>query len=254
MVDSSHNIFYVLPERIDGNILTLTGEEFLHAKKVLRKKVGDVLVVVDGNGNEYTGLVVQAGRTQIICKIEKIRRKPKEPFIEITIIQSVIKGSRFSTFVEKATEIGVHRIIPVITEHSVKLEGKQHVSRWQRIARSAMKQSGRSVLPEISPIVTFSECLDSIRNIGCKLIADTEQIDKAQHMNRIFDKISNNREISRMKTICAAIGPEGGFSHTEIDLALEHGFKPVTLGERRLRSETAGLVMVTMILLEAGEI
>ena len=157
----------------------------------------------------------------------------------------MIKSSRFSTLVEKTTEIGVSRIIPVISEY-VQVTGNSRKSeRWRAIAKAAMKQSGRTVLPEIDPIVSFSEALECIEGDQIKLIAHPHP--SARRMETILEDEKRKGLKVPVHTAVIAIGPEGGFSPDEVAMAVTKKFEIVSLGSRRLRSETAACVALTAL-------
>ncbi len=246
-------IFYTKPNFINGNKFSITGKEFHHARNVLRRKKGDRITTVDGKGNEYTGIIESIQYDRITCVILKTLLKPNEPVMEVSIIQGLIKGNRFKYMVEKATEIGVRRIIPVCTERSIKMDSFKSSKRWENIAISAMKQSGRSVLPEISAVCSFKEALEVTEKFDVKLIAHSQVRDRIKSFDEnILSEIKKHKNVIR--TAAIAIGPEGGFTADEVNFARSINFFPISLGDRRLRSETASIVALTILLLNENDL
>lgn len=246
MDPEAHNYFYVKPEDIHRKYFILRDEEFHHAVHVLRLDSGDTVTAVDGSGNEFHGEICDpetSGRTrEVKCVIVKTLRKPNEPILDITLMQSLLKGDRFDYLVEKAVEMGVNRIIPVHTARCIVPAETQKIHRWRRIAMAAMKQSCRSVLPEITGVMRFPDVLKSIARSTEKILLHT------QGRLQVSRYIDNLRRDKLKKSIAVAIGPEGDFTREEIDNALEESFTLVSLGPRRLRSETAGLAAVAALL------
>lgn len=222
------NVFY-LPE-ISGNIGELNQEESGHCIRVLRLHKGDKIHVMNGKGLIFEAIVSVPDPK--LCKIEIIKelstriRRPYQLSIAIAPTKNI---DRFEWFLEKSTEIGIDRIIPVICQHSERKEIKNE--RLEKLLISAMKQSGQPLLPELSRPVTFKALMNQHFD-GDKFIAHCEDTDKNELKN----------EITPGKNVMMLIGPEGDFDTSEIKLAVENGFRPVSLGDSRLRTETAGIV------------
>jgi len=238
--------YYVSPQDVFGDVLVFREEEAHHLSRVKRKKRGDIVWAVDGEGRAYEVELFNFSQDAIRGKILKTRMRIGEPVAEVTLAQGLLKGERFDWLVEKATEIGVRRIVPVISETSDTAGGAQKVARWKRVARSAMKQSGRSVLPEIAPATPFDRLLTMGTGNHYRFIAHSGPDSVSVHIPK------HARLTGTPKVICV-IGPEGGFTDQEIVQSKEQRFQPVTLGPRRLRAETAGLVLTTLVLSQLGE-
>lgn len=237
-----HNLFYVDPSYIKKDHLFLTGSEFKHAVMSLRLKPGDLIKVVDGTGNEFLAEMREIrNRDRCYCSIIKVTRKPREPLCDVILLQAVLKGDRFDYLVEKAVELGVNKIIPVESARCIVKSGGQKVERWNRIAVSAMKQSGRSVLPEITDVKTWIPAIEGLPPSLIRIILN------ADGKIKLRDHLSQNSDILFNKPIIIAVGPEGDFAPEEIEKAAEYNFKSVTLGPRRLRSETAGIAALSVI-------
>jgi 16S rRNA (uracil1498-N3)-methyltransferase len=243
--------FYVDPKNVGRDFLRIEGEEAKHICLVLRKGEGEIIDVVDGEGMKYQVQVTAKGKDWVQGRIISQTRKENEPFTELTLAQALIKGVRMDFLVEKVTEIGVSSIIPLITGKSlIKLEkGSKvisRVNRWKRIAISGMKQSLRSKLPEIQNPVSFQELLAKVKDYDLAIIAC--QTKKSKSLKEIFEPKR------RLKKVLLLVGPESGFTQEELDLSLKSGIIPVSLGPRRLRSETAGIVFSSMVLQELGDL
>ncbi len=250
--ESDHiELFYAPPEQVKGNKILLTGEEFHHAARVLRKKANDYILVTDGTGLEYGAIIRQVLADRLECEIAKTRRKPREPYTAVTLIVGLLKGQRFSTLIEKATEIGVARIIPVDSEYSLVSGSQNKTRRWLGMARAAMKQSGRSVLPEIDDPIPFDRAVELCETSHLKLIAHTEGLTKRLD-TLIEERMRRHPEPPASAAI--AIGPEGGFSALEVDKAVSRHFECISLGPRRLRTETAAIVALTMLLYQQKDL
>ncbi|MBX2992681.1 MAG: 16S rRNA (uracil(1498)-N(3))-methyltransferase [Bacteroidetes bacterium] len=222
--------FYTHPSNISSGLLTIDGEEFLHLTHVMRKKAGDDITVVDGNGNAYRSTISEVSKRSAQCAIRQHIPRLHEPTVDVTLAVGILKNpSRFDVLVEKATELGVNRIVPLLSERTIPRHAK--TDRWQKIAIAAMKQSGRCVLPRIDPLVSFNDFIGT-QTVGTKLIAH-EKTDVAI------------RTAGFASSIVILIGPEGGFTDEEVSAALHHSFSLMSLGARRLRTETAAIVAVS---------
>ena len=242
--------FYAPPEQIHKDTLRLTDGEAKHARSVLRCEVGDVLTVVDGCGCQYEASVQGIFQDRIDCKILNSQRNPREPDIKITLAQALCRSGKFDLVVEKCTELGVHAIVPTTTERSYPVPRKDRfqnrLSRWQKIAVAAMKQSGRSLLPRIESVISFETLLTWTRNFDASLIAW-----EGEKANGLRSVLSQLPEIGRTLIL---VGPEGGFPVEEVEQAKVSGFQPFSLGPRRLRTETASIVCVSLVLHELGDL
>ena len=214
--------------------IILSAEESKHATKVLRKKEGDILNFTDGKGAFYKAEITVADSRKCRLKVVSTEQKEKQHNYHLHIAIAPTKNmDRFEWFLEKATEIGIDEITPIICSHSERKVIK--TERCNRILLSAMKQSLKFHLPKLNEAISFNDFLKQDYK-GSKYIAHCEDGEKKEL------KIENKTE----KTIIL-IGPEGDFSPKEIELALQNQFKAVSLGTSRLRTETAGLVAVHTI-------
>lgn len=233
--------FYSPPSQIRSKSLTIDGAEFHHLSKVLRKKVGETIYVVDGKEYAYEAVLKSISRTAAECEIVKTFHRWNEPDVELKLAVALLKNpSRFDFLVEKCTELGVREIVPIKTERT--LPRRVHTERLKKIALAAMKQCGRSFLPPIPSPMNFHEALTYLEGCERKLITH-EKAGLDNNANRV------GRVSRGMKRIGVLVGPEGGFTDQEVQSAIEKGFEPISLGVRRLRSETAAIAVVSLFLI-----
>lgn len=239
--------FYVSPDLISADAVVIKGEEFKHLSIVHRKKAREIVQVVDGRGNLYTVLLEHIGRQEARGSIQKRQRFAGEPNFNLTLAQAIPKGSRFELVIEKGTEIGVSTFIPLLTERTVVNAGETKLKRWNKIAVAAMKQSARSLLPEIHAPINFAEFMTDCPVYDFQLIGHA-----AGGMKSLTEVIESekrkHRDLNRIKKGIILIGPEGGFIDEEVQKALDLNFLPFSLGPRRLRSETAGIVAAAILM------
>ena len=204
-------------------------EESKHIIKVLRKKDSDILYVTNGQGLLFETEITLASDNKCTVKINSIEKKSPSNYRLHLAVAPTKMNDRYEWFLEKATEIGIHEITPILCDRSErKVINKD---RFDKIVLSAMKQSNECFLPHLNEAVTFKEFLKK-QNIGLKLIAHCEEKDK-KSLKSVLQKDQNTTIL---------IGPEGDFSEKEIALALENSYTPITLGTTRLRTETAAIV------------
>ena len=230
--------------------LYLTGSEAKHASSVLRCTEGDVITVVDGCGFEYEVSIERVAMERVAGKILARRKTSTEPTVQVVLAQALCRSSRFDLVVEKATELGVHTILPVVTERSLKMPKKdppdRRADRWRKITIAAMKQSKRSLLPHIAPPSSLNTVLSSGVIYDICLIASEKE-----ERRGLRDVIADAGPVQKGLVL---VGPEGGFSEAELQQAQEYRFHTVSLGPRRLRTETAGPLIVALLLYELGEL
>ena len=243
--------FIVPPGLLTGRHVTLDGELHRHMVRVLRLKEGDALILCNGAGQEYHSIIESIGKRSLALEITGIHAVaadlPASP--SITLIQGIPKGDKFDLVIQKATELGVSSIVAFPADRSViKISSGQianRIARWQKIALEAARQSERISVPEIS----------LTRDLGTSL-RDATQTVKLLLSERERD--SHLREILSGKKVpdsaALLVGPEGGFSPEEVESAIQNGFTPVSLGPRILRTETASLVMLSIIQYQWGDI
>ena len=239
MLDNQY--FYAFPEDIitPKDELYLRDAEARHCTKVLRKKTGDQFFVIDGLGHEFQVELLREDHAGVSCKILIQRSSPNELPFDMTLAQALIKNDHFDFVVEKTTELGVKRILPIQTERSLVAPRQNRNDRWQKIALSSMKQSRRSVLPVIEAPVPFSQLLKRVSAYDRRIIFH-ESADVS------FQAYHQNLTHRPPQSTLVVIGPEGGFTDSEIAAARDVRLDVVSLGRRRLRSETAAVCAVSM--------
>jgi 16S rRNA (uracil1498-N3)-methyltransferase len=233
--------FFTRPEDIQGHSLILRGDESKHLARVLRKSVGDRIFVTDGNDTMYEAIIKEIGKNDARCDIAAIHRKYHEPAMDVTLAVSLLKNpARFDYLIEKATELGVRSIIPILCEHTIARSDKHE--RMEKIALASMKQCGRSWLPRIEHLQDFHILIGNSAHWPLRLIPH-EKIDLSRSIKNEL------RLFTEAHSVLVVVGPEGGFSEVEIELAVQKGFHQVSLGNRRLRTETAAVAALAQLLI-----
>ena len=232
--------FYTKQEDVTSHGLTLHGDESKHLIRVLRKNIGDRIFVTDGNEMMYQAVIAEIGKTETRCTLAAMHRKYNESTIDVTLAVSLLKNpARFDYLVEKTTELGVRTILPISCERTVAHNEKHN--RLEKIALSAMKQCGRSWLPRIQPLQSFKSLLDNSSQYQLKIILH----EKTDSMHSIASELKLHDDLH---SLIVVVGPEGGFTEEEENSAIHAGFKSLSLGMRRLRTETAAVVAVSHVL------
>ena len=240
------NLFYS-PDVVPSASLLLPEEESAHCIRVLRMKIGDSLFLTDGRGSFYQGEIISDNPKKCTVKILCSIPDPAKRSFHLTVAIAPTKNTdRFEWFLEKATEIGCDDILPIRCSHSERTAIK--TERLNKVIISAMKQCLKSQLPELKDLQSFNTFMTTAKNFkGQKFIAHIPELSGSEfppqnpsgkYLSEIYSKGSD---------ALIAIGPEGGFSEEEVTLAKQNGFTPVSLGNSRLRVETAGVVACSMI-------
>lgn len=243
--------FFVDPSQIQGTRIVITGEDVNHIKNVLRMKPGDEISVSNGaDGKEYRCGIEELRAGQVICTLRFVKEEGLELPARVFLFQGLPKADKMELIIQKAVELGVHQVIPVAASRCVvKLDEKKAAARrarWQGIAQAAAKQSKRAIVPEVTEVSSFARAVEKASQMDVALIP----YELAEDMARTKELLEGLRPGQR---VAVFIGPEGGFSQEEIGFAQEKGILPITLGKRILRTETAGLVVLSwlMYLLES---
>lgn len=225
---------YFFTDNIQGNIGELTTEEAAHCFKVLRKKVDDIIYLLDGNGNEYQARITSISKRDLSFEIiESAFHKAPDWHFHL-VVAPTKNMARIEWLLEKTTEVGISEITLVICDHSERKVVKEE--RLTKILIGAMKQSGNFYLPKLNSLVSIKDCLssnfDGDRFIG---YCEGERTYLSQALNK------------NQKNVQLFIGPEGDFSESEIEMALKQSIKPISLGDSRLRTETAALAGIIQL-------
>lgn len=231
--------FHALKSQISDSQILLDSDEAHHLARVLRLSIGDKVFVFDGEGCEWECEIASIGKREADLTIVRQLTDEVESPLRLTLAQALVKGDKFDLVVQKATELGVTRIVPLITDHSdvrrAEERAEQKLERWRRISLEALKQCGRRRLVEISDPIHFARFCD----LGL-------------HPNMIFSekggwRLSDLAEsLQPLDQLCLCVASEGGWSDAELQTAEENNLIPIHLGQRILRTETAAIAAVTL--------
>ncbi len=237
--------FFAGPDQIGENEITITGGDVPHIKTVLRLKCGDQISVSDNDGVNYRCEIAEIGSVAVKAKILWAQEADTELPCRISLLQALPKSDKMELIIQKAVELGAFEIVPVASARSVvKLNDQRaaaKVGRWNAIARSAAEQAKRSIIPEVKPVLSFADAAAYAAGMDRKLIP----YERAGDMNRTRELFAG---ISPGDSVAVFIGPEGGFTEEEIAIAREASVEPVTLGRRILRTETAGMTVLSILM------
>lgn len=245
--------FFVTSSEIGDREITISGIDFNHIKNVLRKKPGDRITVCDGIGNDYSCEISEFGENELQLAILSKQPTNVELPVKLVLYQGLPKSDKMEFIIQKAVELGAVKVVPVACKRCVlKLEeGKKadrKIERWQSIAESAAKQSGRGIVPQVPSAMSFSEAMKTAVTNG-PVLFPYENADGMKETEEAMEKalksaLHSDREIGIF------IGPEGGFDPNEVTLALSSGASVVSLGKRILRTETAGLAVLSVLMMK----
>lgn len=238
--------FFVEPGQIQGDRIIITGKDVNHIKNVLRMRCGEEISVSNGvDGKEYRCEIGELGEDEIICELRFIREEGMELPSKVYLFQGLPKADKMELIIQKAVELGVYEIIPVATKRSVvKLDEKKarsRILRWQGIAEAAAKQSKRGIIPQIQNVMSFKEAVKYSNCAKVKIIP----YELSEGMEKTREIIESTKP---GEDIAVFVGPEGGFDKEEIEEAVGQGIIPVTLGRRILRTETAGMTVLSILM------
>lgn len=239
--------FFVEPEACRGDNIRISGDDWNHIKNVLRLKCGEMITVSDGTEREYVCEIVEYTDAEVVARIVDVLDSSAELPTAITLYQGFPKGDKLELIIQKAVELGVVRIVPVMTKRTiVKLDAKKEqkkLERYNAIALSAAKQSKRGVIPVVDRVMTFREALEDAKQLDMNLIP-YEDARGMQHSKEVIGQVPGK------KSLGIFIGPEGGFEEAEVEAAKAIGAECITLGHRILRTETAGMTVLSIVMFE----
>ena len=238
--------FFVDPSQIQGTRIVITGEDVNHIKNVLRMKPGDEISVSNGADlKEYRCGIEEIRAGQVICTLRFVKEEGLELPARVLLFQGLPKADKMEFIIQKAVELGVCEVIPISCKRTVvKLDEKKaagKIARWQKIAEAAAKQSRRGIIPQIREIMTMEQAIACSRACQVRMIPYelAEDMDKTK---ALIGSLEPGRDVA------VFIGPEGGFEREEVEAAARDGVTPVTLGRRILRTETAGMTVLSWIM------
>ncbi len=239
---SSWHQRFLLPEGegpVPGTLVELKGEEARHMTRVRRLGRGARVLLIDGSGGEYEAGVEKAGHNQALLRVFS-KRELKDDRLPVTLMAPVIRRERIDWMIQKVTEMGVRRVIPVVSARCRSgAPGPGKVTRWRAISRQALKQCRGAFAPEILPPSSLEDAVQALAGDSLRLLASEDE--RGLSVLRAMDQWRPGRDIVLL------VGPEGGLVPTETEKASQAGFLPVTLGRRILRSETAALFALAVV-------
>ncbi|WP_072328645.1 MULTISPECIES: 16S rRNA (uracil(1498)-N(3))-methyltransferase [unclassified Paenibacillus] len=266
--------YFIQPASFSADHVTITGDDAHHLIRVMRAKAGDRVIVSDGCGREAVAVLRSLEAGEVTAAVEQWLPPDKEPRVDVWIAQSLPKGDKMELVIQKGTEIGAARFIPFSSERTVvqwdaKKEGKR-LERWQKIAKEAAEQAHRSCIPAVESVQSWKGLLKLAAEADAAWFCYEKQ--DAQELRSLIKSALRKTQVSAAETgegvqapkphgtqeesrpkLLVIVGPEGGFSEREAAEAEQAGCRPVSLGKRILRTETAAMVGLTCILYEAGE-
>lgn len=242
--------FFVDRSQISGEVVTISGEDLKHIKNVLRLKAGEEVSICDGKENDYVAVIESIDSQEVLLSIVDSFKSKGEAPIKLKLYQGLPKGDKMELIVQKCTELGVSEIVPMATKRAVvKLSDEKKISkkleRWQKIAEEAAKQSKRGRIPLVDRLVTLKEAVAELGEDELALMLYESEIENSlKKALREYDG----------KAVSVFVGPEGGFEESEAEMLESAGAKVVSLGNRILRTETAGLAVAAVIMYELGDL
>lgn len=241
--------YFVDPNFFSGNKVTIVGDDAHHITKVLRYNIGDKIICCNNNGLNVISEIIHINSEKVECNILSVIEQDHEPTAKITLAQGLPKSDKMDFIIQKGTEIGVTTFLPFNSDRTIVQlndhKEQKKIERWGKIAKEAAEQSHRSKIPNILPVSGYKDLLENI-NKSFSLIAYEKE-----NSTTLFQAIE---QFPDLKEILLIIGPEGGFTDQEVELAKEQGAISISLGKRILRTETAGLVGAANILFYFEEI
>ena len=243
--------FFVTPSQVEGERIYIEGSDVNHMKNVLRMKPEETILISSGESLEYTCYIRELKEEEIIAHIMYVQESGYELPSRLYLFQGLPKSDKMELIIQKAVELGVHEIIPVASKRAVvKLDARKEEkkrTRWQAISESAAKQSKRMYVPEVKKVMSFSQAVEYAGQLDVVLVP----YELAKGMGETREIIG---KIKKGQSVGIFIGPEGGIEETEVEMAVEKAnAKAITLGKRILRTETAGLTVLSILMFTLEE-
>jgi 16S rRNA (uracil1498-N3)-methyltransferase len=250
--------FFVKQENLQGEKVVLVGQQAHQINNVLRKKAGEHIIVLDNLGAEYEIELKTIEKKKVTGQIKEEREATGEPTVEITLYQSLLSREKFEWVLQKCTEVGVKRFVPIETSRSIVRKesiNANKVNRWKQIIQEAAEQSGRGKIPELAQAANFKEAITKIDDFNYKFmmhplrrsVSEASTQAEGEGLRRYLKDNKKNKRIALF------VGPEGGFTEDEVQSAKYNNIVLINLGRRVLRTETAAMVTSSLILYELGE-
>ena len=240
--------FYVSADQLAEKEVFISGGDVNHIKNVLRLEVGDWIVACDGNGTDYVSRIQSICSDEVVASIEKVQPTGTELPVRITLFQGMPKKDKLELIIQKAVELGACEIVPVMTKRTVvKLSEEKKINkrleRWQSIAYAAAKQCDRGIIPTVHKPVSYEEALAMADQLDYNVIPYELQTGM-EEARKIVDQACKQRSLGIF------IGPEGGFEPEEVERAMTRNIHPMTLGKHILRTETAGMALLSILMFQ----
>lgn len=240
--------FYVSADQLAEKEVFISGGDVNHIKNVLRLEVGDWIVACDGNVTDYVSRIQSICSDEVVASIEKVQPTGTELPVRITLFQGMPKKDKLELIIQKAVELGACEIVPVMTKRTVvKLSEEKKINkrleRWQSIAYAAAKQCDRGIIPTVHKPVSYEEALAMADQLDYNVIPYELQTGM-EEARKIVDQACKQRSLGIF------IGPEGGFEPEEVERAMTRNIHPMTLGKRILRTETAGMALLSILMFQ----
>ena len=237
--------FFVEKEQIGEKTIRIIGSDVNHIRNVLRMKPGEEILISDGEKKEYHCEIKTLDPEYVEALIMFVKEEGLELPSKVYLFQGLPKNDKMELIIQKAVELGVYAVVPVATKRAVvKLDDKKEAKklvRWQSISESAAKQAKRLIIPEVMPVMSFKEAVAFSQTMNVRLIP-YELAENMAYTRQVLSQIKPGQSIGIF------IGPEGGFAEEEVELALNSGMETITLGKRILRTETAGMTVLSILM------
>ena len=237
--------FFVEKEQIGEKMIRIVGSDVNHIRNVLRMKPGEEILISDGEKKEYHCEIKTLDPEYVEAGIMFVKEEGLELPSKVYLFQGLPKNDKMELIIQKAVELGVYAVVPVATKRAVvKLDDKKEakkLTRWQSISESAAKQAKRLIIPEVMPVMSFKEAVAFSQTMDVRLMP-YELAENMAYTRQVLSQIKPGQNIGIF------IGPEGGFAEEEVELALNSGMETITLGKRILRTETAGMTVLSILM------
>lgn len=233
--------YYVSQEITENSNVKIEGDEFVHLASVMRSRVGDAVTLFCGDSFDYNGTITEISKKYALVHVDEKVQGIGGLAKRVTLFQALVKGDKLYIVVQKCTELGVAEIVHFESRFSDVKVGNKNIEKLEKVVISACKQCGSSVITKTNRELKFNEMLDEIKNYDAVLFAYENQGDN--YISNVLNRIKN------LKNVAVIVGAEGGFSEDEAEQIVSAGAIPVSLGERILRAETAGIVLPALVLL-----
>ena len=236
-------------DSVSGNTISIRGNDAYHIGRSLRMRIGDIITVC-ADRVEYRAKILSISDKEVVCDVLSAEKSENEPTVNVVLYQALPKSDKMDLIVQKAVELGVYKIVPVITARCVSRPAKsgyeKRVERYNKIALEAAKQSGRGIVPTVSEFMTINEVIEKSKEFDLFFVP--YECEEQKTLKEILTSKSD------VKSVGFVIGPEGGFDLSETEKLHSSGIDTVTLGKRILRTETAGEAVLAMTMYEIGDI